>query len=469
MSGAAARTDLSFPALIAGSLGLKPGPSRGEGVDYYYPEWPKGGLPANIEAVLRRLNLRYGNSVSGLDWMSVLQTVNQVIDRSEDYYEREGGAEDRPYHGKVPYFHNIALWGFTVADAWMVTPALCLEEIAREKPGSGGDGWMAVANATFYRTALKVLNPNLDGQRQYFSQIDWLNFHVQEQGVENLILYLGANNILKTILTMSLRPTPNLPSQRPHHSSHRQRRKQGWNLWQPEDFEAEYSELMKRVDLIMSGRNRYPHWRIFLATIPSMRTTPLLKGFGHKSHLGKRGLCYKYYTYIQFKADYALKRQIFLPLHQVLFIDDCIREYNRIIKQAAKEKNDLHEKKYRRRPYVVVDIHKSLEQKILPEIFDSIKPPVTFEFYHVDKRGKRKRGGLFSLDGVHPSVIGHGLMAHTFMAAMEQSGVQFKPPLNWQKIIASDSLLNQPISMMQEIYNHQRLSEQIIKMVRLAI
>ena len=76
MSGAAANTHLSYSSIIANVLKIK---------DYQFPEWPAGGLPANIELVLRRLNKRYGSNIRGLEWATVLQTVNSVIDRSEDY------------------------------------------------------------------------------------------------------------------------------------------------------------------------------------------------------------------------------------------------------------------------------------------------------------------------------------------------------------------------------------------------
>src|SRR5215204_4425273 len=82
MSLAVARTDLSFSTLLAAKLGLHPGQG------YRFPDWPEEGLPLNLEAILRRLVSRYGADIGGLEWLTVLPTINDVVDRAEDYYER---------------------------------------------------------------------------------------------------------------------------------------------------------------------------------------------------------------------------------------------------------------------------------------------------------------------------------------------------------------------------------------------
>lgn len=116
MSLAAARTDLCFSTLIASSMGLK------VGSEYVYPEWLVGGLPSNIEKILRRLEKKYGSDINALDWVTILPTLESVLDEAEDFFEREGGRANQPYPGKVEFFHNVAIQGFDIADSWMVYP-----------------------------------------------------------------------------------------------------------------------------------------------------------------------------------------------------------------------------------------------------------------------------------------------------------------------------------------------------------
>ena len=94
MSGAAAQSDLCFSTHVARQLGI---------VDYRFPHWPHGGLPINIERVLRRLNKVYGPDISGFEWLSVLGTINGAIDPSEDYYERGDGSADSPYRAPARF------------------------------------------------------------------------------------------------------------------------------------------------------------------------------------------------------------------------------------------------------------------------------------------------------------------------------------------------------------------------------
>ncbi|HET7272434.1 MAG TPA: hypothetical protein VFI90_15285, partial [Rubrobacter sp.] len=155
MSLAAARTDLSYSTLLASKLNLEPQ------VDYRFPNWEMGGIPLNLENIMRTLNRRYGSNIRGFEWFTVLQTINDVVDQAEDYYERGEGRPEEPYgDGSIEFFHNVAVRGFDVADAWQVTPNVCKDvmDSTGERPG---DGYLAGPDNPYYRTAIKVLNPSL--------------------------------------------------------------------------------------------------------------------------------------------------------------------------------------------------------------------------------------------------------------------------------------------------------------------
>jgi hypothetical protein len=56
------------------------------------------------------------------------------------------------------------------------------------------------------------------------------------------------------------------------------------------------------------------------------------------------------------------------------------------------------------------------------------------------------KGGLFGLDGVHPTTIGYGIIAHEMLSAFQAAGVPGADPLklDWAAIVANDSLLLSP-------------------------
>jgi hypothetical protein len=66
--------------------------------------------------------------------------------------------------------------------------------------------------------------------------------------------------------------------------------------------------------------------------------------------------------------------------------------------------------------------------------------------YGVDPSGSRVDGGLMSLDGVHPSTLGYGLIAEYFLEAMQRAGVPGADPLQvpWPAVMANDQLLTHP-------------------------
>jgi hypothetical protein len=76
-------------------------------------------------------------------------------------------------------------------------------------------------------------------------------------------------------------------------------------------------------------------------------------------------------------------------------------------------------------------------------------------------------GGVFSLDGVHPTAIGHGLIAHEFLQEMRGAQVNVVRDLDWSAIVASDSLYTNPIALMPELYDNTRLAEMILDLLRL--
>ena len=66
----------------------------------------------------------------------------------------------------------------------------------------------------------------------------------------------------------------------------------------------------------------------------------------------------------------------------------------------------------------------------------------------------RTDGGLFSLDGIHPTTIGYGVIAHEVIQVMNLAQVEFRTPtgeprpgpgaVDFSRVLASDTLISRP-------------------------
>src|SRR5690606_22414966 len=54
--------------------------------------------------------------------------------------------------------------------------------------------------------------------------------------------------------------------------------------------------------------------------------------------------------------------------------------------------------------------------------------PVPDSRFLAGERGRRTAGGLFSLDGVHPTTVGYGILAQELVNVMTTAGVRFRRP-----------------------------------------
>ena len=64
---------------------------------------------------------------------------------------------------------------------------------------------------------------------------------------------------------------------------------------------------------------------------------------------------------------------------------------------------------------------------MLPPELLALDPVPTTRFFHSGPQG-RTDGGLFALDGVHPTTIGYGIIAQEVIRIMDDAGVTFTGP-----------------------------------------
>ncbi len=127
-SGSIFEPNLSYPSIIAWEMGLQEDEFR------FAPFSGKGGLPINIEYLLRRCDRRFGTDI---DWYEIplsAMYLREWMDEIEDYWERGPGAKPMKYSGP---FHNLAVWGFEVQDAYQLTAERCMKGASH-----ASDNWL---------------------------------------------------------------------------------------------------------------------------------------------------------------------------------------------------------------------------------------------------------------------------------------------------------------------------------------
>ncbi|MFD1704379.1 hypothetical protein ACFSCV_15330 [Methylopila henanensis] len=480
MSLAAARTELSYSTLLAKCLGLAASTD-----EYPIPFWGEGGLPINIEKLLRSLQRKYGSDIRGpIEWPLAVATVNGILDDVEDYYERGLGNIALPQAGRRQFFPNVSVAGFTVADAWTITPRLCLERIAADEAKNGGDGFFDLPNAAFERTAHAVLNPSRDPRFNDYSQLRWLKHHHHSEGVENVVVWLGANNALGTVVRMGVKSTASARKS-PLKMSLDERNE--YNLWTVEHFTEEYEVLMDKLHATLSTGKR--DCKVFIATVPAVTIAPLARGVGASHEMNDpfgtlpSAKYFDRYTYFLFDHDYARRSGNSLTRDEAHRIDTTIAGYNAAIARLVADYNAKAPSAGGRKvEYVLVDICAQLLRLAFkrndghppyvlpPELValnEKLGRTVDTVYYTVDRKAKMSAGGVFSLDGVHPTAIGHGLIAREFLEAFAAAGVAAPRKLDWNAIVASDSLYSNPIALMPELYDNTRLAGLLLDLLRL--
>ncbi|MEM8779880.1 MAG: SGNH/GDSL hydrolase family protein [Cyanobacteria bacterium P01_G01_bin.49] len=439
-SGAIFHTDRSFPVMIARSIGLN------IEQDFLVPKFPGSGLPLNIEAALRYMEQELGQDINLFEWITKFPSLfGKFTDQTETIYETGVGSQPVNFTG---VYHNLGIWGFRVIDTLTVNANYCQMAITAS-PGSNGNGIFQLPSVPMYRTALRVLNPQLQSERMAWTQIDNLEYLVATEGVENIIIWLGANDCLGTVLDLKLK---DMLEDMPSNDSLERRE---FNLTHPDTFKRDYESMVAKVKDIIP-----PSTQVFVGTIPLVTIPPVTQGINNFED----GY-FDYYARFFADADnFSSTLQSHLTREEAILIDRRIDLFNEIIRNSCKLGGDN---------WHVVEIGEVLQslsikrQKMLGKEDEVLKRyyqnrpdhpllqltplPNTLRFSSFNN--KRLSGGLFSLDGVHPTSVGYGIIAEAYLAVMNQVGVANADVLNldWERIISTDRLFTDPPLLWDDI------------------
>lgn len=451
ISGSIHKTDFSFPAILAESLSVD---------EFRQPDFSgEGGLPINLEQLLRLLVERYGSKVNWTEVVPATLSARSLLDRVEDYWERGEGTLPS---ATGPLHHNLAIFSLLLGECDTLTEAICRRAIPEPE-----DNFISqIPESAMYRAARRTLNPSFAAEYANLSQLEAAKAIAQQEGgIDNLIFWLGANNCLSTVTDLdihwsTLEDLTLLPHQRKEQKSQT-------NLWRPEHFQKALERIAPKVDAV-GAKN------VFITTIPHVTIPPISRGVT-PGKTGEAALSndgyYEYYTHFWVWDDdfsRAPERYPYLTREDARTIDSTIDDYNRLLKEEAQK-----------RGWYVVDICTLLDRLAFrrqggdvdyqfpaelvtairnnPLTKDRLTPQgqllIDTRFIHLDPKASNPEaefeGGIFGLDGFHPTTVGYGLVAYEFLQVISQ--VVPTKPLNWPKIIAADSLLTQPPANLENL------------------
>ncbi len=441
-SGAIFNTHLSYPALIARELGIYD--------RFRHPSYERfGGLPLNLEYVLRELEDRFGDKVSPWELPLAGLRVRDLMDRIEDFWERDAQPEGR----FATRNHNLAVYGWDLYDANTRSAEACRQDI--EAPTDALFKQL-VQNAN-ERAALRVLAPGPEGQQKLsplqtaaaLGADGTVQTPRDGDGIETLIVALGANNALGAVTELrvcwSARSSYDAPAGKRHYT-----------VWTPAHFREELDMALETVRAI---RARH----VIFATVPHVTIAPVSRGVGPK--LADDPRYFPYYTRPWIgDAQFHPRRHPYITGEQARAIDSAIDLYNDALEDAVRAAREEG------RDWYLLDLSGQLDRLAarryiddaaarpewwtpyeLPPALAQLRPPPDSRFLASGPDRGRSAGGLFSLDGVHPTTIGYGLMAEEFIGVMKLAGVRFAggpadspTQIDFAALLRRDTLISAP-------------------------
>ncbi|QEC46544.1 hypothetical protein FSW04_02430 [Baekduia soli] len=406
-SGAVFRTDLSYPAIIAHTLGI-----TGR---FRHPTYPgHGGLPFNLEHVIRALEARHGSRLEWWRLPAAAVSLRREMDAIEDWWERGPGTDPGPATG-IP--HNLGIFGWDLRDVLSQTADGC-----RRQLGTPVDAALRqVVEHAGERAAIRVLHAARGPDGRALTPLGAARALGRDGGIETLVVMLGANNALQTVTRLDV-----TWSDDGYDDLEAKRR---FTVWRPVHFARELEQVVAQVRAIDA---RHVLW----ATVPHVTIAPIARGVGGKGRPGSRYFPHYTRPWIA-DADFDPAQDPHVTAAQARAVDAAIDQYNTAITAAvAAARRDgrdwwlvelcgildrLASRRYVQDPAARPDWWTPYP---LPPELAALDPPPDTRMLLAGASG-RAQGGIFSLDGVHPTTVAYGVIAQELVDVMARAGVAF--------------------------------------------
>ncbi|HWA74226.1 MAG TPA: hypothetical protein VG937_17905 [Polyangiaceae bacterium] len=442
-SGAIFNTQLSWPRMVAWEMGWDS--------SFRYPSyWGQGGMPLNLELVIRTIERRFGPKLDNA-WEKVL-AVGEVLSLLQSI----GSHWKQEWDHDIPSTrnHNLGVWGWDLRDTLSRTADTCAREV-KDHPFD----YFKTANA---RSAYRVLHSARDGGKALtpVGAAHALSLDGGDDvgnGIETLVVMLGANNALRSVVDLELTWSDD--------GYQDLQQKKRFTVWRPSHFKHEFELLVAEL-----SRIRARH--VIVATVPHVTVAPVCRGMSRNQGKIKPGSRYfEYYTrpWVE-PADFDPRDERCITAGAARVVDSAIDQYNDTIAAVVREKrragqdwyllelSGLLDRLASRRYIEDEQARPDWWQEVggeypMPAALAALEPKVTSYFFRSGPGGRTK-GGLFSLDGVHPTTVGYGLIAQEVIQVMQRAGVVFRfgnggertgpIELDFSRLLKLDTLLAAP-------------------------
>jgi len=440
-NGGIYRTDLSFPAILAELIE--------ENCCFDLPSFTaQAGIPINLEILVRGVAEEYGDDINLFKSVSAARSVYKTLSRIKSYWE--GHKKSLKVERDSPY-HNQSVWGFAISDSMMIDEAYCRKMIRNNKIRYSV--FNVLPDHAMYTTARMVLNPTFSIETSDKAMVDNISELHSDGGIENLIICIGHNNIVGAVTNLNIR----LSEQRDVMNYYASR---NCTVFRPEHFEIEMRTLYKRIESLGVKR-------VFVPTIPHVTIPPAIRGVNENRTKPHNGY-FDYYTrFWIWDDDFNPEKHPHLTKDEAIFLDSIVDDYNQIIRNLAAEFGyhvipvgryvsaaaRRRRGSYTAKPFPVKFVE-ALKKNPQTEylVDENGDPRISTDYLKLDREtGKIASGGIFSLDGLHPSTIGYGLIANIYKKHMAEQGVHFHRDIDWNYIINSETLVTDPPPLLHNL------------------
>jgi hypothetical protein len=280
-----------------------------------------------------------------------------------------------------------------------------------------------------------VANPGAPDPTTMVDAARWLG---RDGGIDTLVVALGSNNALPSVVTLRL-----VWSNGPHSS--------GYMVSAPSDFDTDLRELRDRIAEINARR-------VIWATVPHVTVAPLARGVGAKPSGSRYFARYTHAWITDAEFDPAINP--YLTGEQMRAIDSAIDQYNYSIKQLVYAARTAEQP----RDWLLLDICGLLDRLAyrryiaspdsrpswwdakaydLPAALKMLTPRPDTRFFQSDASG-RTQGGLVALDGMHPTTIGYGILAQEALDVMAHADATPPKQVDFARLVSADTLISDP-------------------------